>query len=76
MSRFRDALAVAGRKVSQVPTYLSLDASGVYALSSPGTFADAIGRAGELGFSDVITHWPRPDGPYAGQESVRGSRGR
>ncbi len=70
MSRFRDALAVAGRKVSQVPTYLSLDASGVYALSSPGTFADAIGRAGELGFSDVITHWPRPDGPYAGQESV------
>lgn len=70
MSRFRDALAAAGRDASHVPTYLSLDASGEYALSSPGSFADAAGRAGELGFSDVITHWPRPDGPYAGRESV------
>jgi alkanesulfonate monooxygenase SsuD/methylene tetrahydromethanopterin reductase-like flavin-dependent oxidoreductase (luciferase family) len=70
MSRFADALAAAGRDPSQVPTYLSLDASGVYALSSSGCFTDAVGRAGELGFSDVITHWPRPDGPYAGHESV------
>ena len=29
-----------------------------------------MGRAGELGFTDVITHWPRPDGPYAGDVSV------
>src|SRR5215472_14673176 len=70
MSRFTDALAEVGREAGQAPTYLSLDASGVYALSSPASFADAVGRAGELGFSDVITHWPRPDGPYAGQESV------
>jgi alkanesulfonate monooxygenase SsuD/methylene tetrahydromethanopterin reductase-like flavin-dependent oxidoreductase (luciferase family) len=70
MSRFTDALATAGREVSHVPTYVSLDASGTYALSSVGSFADAVGQAGELGFSDVITHWPRPDGPYAGQESV------
>ena len=70
LSRFAEATVAAGRDPSQVPTYLSLDASGVYALSSPASFADAVGRAGELGFSDVITHWPRPDGPYAGQESV------
>jgi alkanesulfonate monooxygenase SsuD/methylene tetrahydromethanopterin reductase-like flavin-dependent oxidoreductase (luciferase family) len=70
MSRFTDALAVAGREAGDVPTYLSLDASGGYALASPGSFTDAVGRAGELGFSDVITHWPRSDGPYAGQESV------
>lgn len=70
MSRFTDALATAGREVSRVPTYLSLDASGQYALSSPGSFTDAVGHARELGFSDVITHWPRPDGPYAGHESV------
>ena len=25
---------------------------------------------GELGFTDVITHWPRPDGPYAGDVRV------
>ena len=28
------------------------------------------GRAAELGFTDVVTHWPRPDGPYAGDEAV------
>src|SRR5215475_665479 len=46
------------------------DAAGVYALSSVGCFTDAVGRAGELGFTDVVTHWPRPAGPYAGMESV------
>jgi len=70
IGRFRDALGAAGRDASGVPAYLSLDASGVYALSSPDCFTDAVGRAGELGFSDVVTHWPRPDGPYAGRESV------
>ncbi len=68
--RFDDALADAGRSGSQVAKYLSLDASSVYALSSAAYFADAVGRAGELGFTDVITHWPRPDGIYAGSESV------
>jgi hypothetical protein len=28
------------------------------------------GRAAELGFTDVVTHWPRPDGPYAGDVGV------
>jgi alkanesulfonate monooxygenase SsuD/methylene tetrahydromethanopterin reductase-like flavin-dependent oxidoreductase (luciferase family) len=68
--RFEDALTAADRDPGQVPRYLSVDASGVYALSDAGYFADAAGRAGELGFTDVITHWPRPDGPYAGSESV------
>lgn len=35
-----------------------------------GAFEKMVGRAGELGFTDVITHWPRPDGPYAGDSSV------
>jgi hypothetical protein len=50
--------------------YLSLDASGTFALSSAACFADAVGRAAELGFTDVFTHWPRPSGWYAGDESV------
>jgi len=33
-------------------------------------FADAVGQAGELGFTDVISHWPRPSGWYAGDESI------
>lgn len=49
--------------------HLSLD-GGEYALSSVGMFEDAVGRADELGFTDVTTHWPRSDGPYAGSRDV------
>ncbi|HEU4426529.1 MAG TPA: LLM class flavin-dependent oxidoreductase [Pilimelia sp.] len=68
--RFSDVLAAAGRDPSTVDTYLSLDAAPVYSLSSVGAFTDAVGRAGELGFTDVLTHWPRPSGWYAGDEAV------
>ncbi|SRR5258708_29989823 len=61
--RYDDALTAAGRDARLARRYLSLDASGVHALSSADCFADAVGRAGELGFTDVVTHWPRPDGP-------------
>ncbi len=64
----RSARPAASRRA--VPTYLSLDAAGPYTLSSIAYLTDAVGRAGELGFTDVIVHWPRPDGPYAGDESV------
>lgn len=50
--------------------YLSLDGGGAYALSSIGHFEDMVGRAEELGFTDVVTHWPRPDSPYAGSRDV------
>ncbi len=49
--------------------HLSAD-GGSYALSSVAKFEDLVGRAGELGFTDVTTHWPRPDGPYAGSLEV------
>lgn len=41
-----------------------------YALTSADYFEEVLGRAGELGFTDVVTHWPRPEGPYAGSEDV------
>jgi alkanesulfonate monooxygenase SsuD/methylene tetrahydromethanopterin reductase-like flavin-dependent oxidoreductase (luciferase family) len=68
--RFGDALGEAGRDRQAVDRYLSLDSAPVFSLSSVGFFADAAGRAGELGFTDVLTHWPRGSGWYAGQESV------
>lgn len=49
---------------------LSLDSGGQFALESIGSFEDSVGRAAELGFTDVMVHWPRPDGIYAGSESV------
>jgi len=50
--------------------YLSLDAAPGFSLSSRGFFEEQVGRAAELGFTDAITHWPRPDSWYAGDESV------
>jgi alkanesulfonate monooxygenase SsuD/methylene tetrahydromethanopterin reductase-like flavin-dependent oxidoreductase (luciferase family) len=68
--RFTDALMAIGRDPSTVDRYLSLDAAPVYSLSSVAAFADAIGRAGELGFTDAVTHWPRHEDWYAGDEAV------
>jgi alkanesulfonate monooxygenase SsuD/methylene tetrahydromethanopterin reductase-like flavin-dependent oxidoreductase (luciferase family) len=70
MHRLKDALGEAGRDQAAMRKYLLMDAAPVFSLSSAEYFAEAAGRAGELGFTDVITHWPRPDGPYAGEESV------
>ena len=47
-----------------------LDASPRFSLGSAALHAEMSGRAAELGFTDVVTHWPRPEGPYAGDESV------
>ncbi len=41
-----------------------------FSMTSVEAFVDAVGRAGELGFTDVVTHWPRPQPPYAGTERV------
>jgi alkanesulfonate monooxygenase SsuD/methylene tetrahydromethanopterin reductase-like flavin-dependent oxidoreductase (luciferase family) len=68
--QFTEALHAAGRDPSSVDRYLSMDASGVYSLSSVAAFTEAAGRAAELGFTDVITHWPRRDDWYAGDEAV------
>jgi alkanesulfonate monooxygenase SsuD/methylene tetrahydromethanopterin reductase-like flavin-dependent oxidoreductase (luciferase family) len=50
--------------------YLSLDAAPVYSLSSAEYFRDAAGRAAELGFTDIVAHWPRDEGVYAGRQST------
>jgi len=68
--RLDETLGKAGRDPSTFDRYLNLDSSPRFSLSSVGTFEEMVGRAGELGFTDVITHWPRPDGPYAGDVSV------
>ena len=40
------------------------------ALSSLGEAQDRIGRAEELGFTDVVVHWPRPEPPYQADVGV------
>jgi alkanesulfonate monooxygenase SsuD/methylene tetrahydromethanopterin reductase-like flavin-dependent oxidoreductase (luciferase family) len=68
--RMDDALAQAGRDPASLDRYLSMDAAPVFSLSSAAYFEDAVGRASELGFTDTLTHWPRPDSWYAGREEV------
>jgi alkanesulfonate monooxygenase SsuD/methylene tetrahydromethanopterin reductase-like flavin-dependent oxidoreductase (luciferase family) len=68
--RLDEALATAGRDPASLDRHLSLDSSPRFALASVGAFEEMAGRSAELGFTDVITHWPRRDGPYAGDVSV------
>jgi hypothetical protein len=70
VSRLDDATAAAGREPASIDRYLSLDSGGGYSLESVGTFEDLVGRAAGLGFTDVISHWPRREGIYAGSVSV------
>jgi alkanesulfonate monooxygenase SsuD/methylene tetrahydromethanopterin reductase-like flavin-dependent oxidoreductase (luciferase family) len=68
--RLDHTLADAGREATSIDRYLLLDSSPVYSLDSAELFEEMAGRAGDLGFTDVITHWPRPDGVYAGDLAV------
>lgn len=69
-TRFEETLADEERNPARMARYLSVDAAPVYSLSSVEYFRDVVGRAGELGFTDVICHWPRPEEPYAGKETT------
>jgi hypothetical protein len=68
--RFTETLADAGRPGDGVRRMLSLDAAGPFSLASPGYFEEAVGRAAQLGFTDVVVHWPVPGAPvYDAPES-------
>ncbi|BCL14947.1 luciferase [Micromonospora sagamiensis] len=60
----------AGRDPATLDRYLSLDAAPVFSMTSADFFADAVERAARLGFTDVVTHWPRLSSWYAGDENV------
>jgi alkanesulfonate monooxygenase SsuD/methylene tetrahydromethanopterin reductase-like flavin-dependent oxidoreductase (luciferase family) len=68
--RFDHALSAAGRAPGDVTRYLNLDSAPTSPLSSAQAFTDAAGRAAALGFTDVVVHWPRSSGWYAGSEKM------
>ncbi|MEU4444987.1 LLM class flavin-dependent oxidoreductase [Actinosynnema sp. NPDC050801] len=68
--RFREVLDGIGRAKESIDFHLNADSCPVYSLSGVEHFRDVAGRAGELGFTDLVVHWPRADGVYAGSESV------
>ncbi|MFE9207389.1 LLM class flavin-dependent oxidoreductase [Micromonospora sp. NPDC007230] len=68
--RMDEALERAGRDLATLDRYLSLDSAPVFSLRSADFFAEQVARAGRLGFTDVVTHWPRASSWYAGDEAV------
>ncbi|OKI67916.1 LLM class flavin-dependent oxidoreductase [Micromonospora sp. CB01531] len=68
--RMDEALERAGRDLASLDRYLSLDSAPVFSLRSADFFAEQVARAGRLGFTDVVTHWPRASSWYAGDEAV------
>ena len=68
--RLDDTVRAEGRDPRDVERYLSVDSSGALGLTSVEHLRDVLGRAGELGFDEVVVHRPRPDGVYAGDLAV------
>lgn len=68
--RMDETLATAGRDPATLDRYLSLDSAPVFSLSNADFFAEQVARAARLGFTDVVTHWPRASSWYAGDEAV------
>ncbi|MET0788907.1 MAG: LLM class flavin-dependent oxidoreductase [Cellulomonas sp.] len=67
-----DAIEATARPAGEPPLrrYLSLDGAPIFSMTSLDVVTEGIERAAALGFSDVVVHWPRADGVYAGSESV------
>lgn len=69
-SMFTAALIDENRIRTNIRRYLQVDGAPRYSLSSVEYFREVLGRAAGLGFTDVITHWPRAEEPYQGTEST------
>ncbi|MCE7004874.1 LLM class flavin-dependent oxidoreductase [Kibdelosporangium philippinense] len=69
-NRFASVLEGEGRNQATIDRYLNLDGAPEYVLTSVEHFRDVLGRADELGFTDVTVPWPRHDGIFAGSEQL------
>ena len=67
---FESAASKAGRDPATVRRYLSMDAAPDYSFSELSSFTESARRARDLGFTDVVVHWPRASRTYAGDETV------
>ena len=68
--RLDEALATEGRETTDVQRLLSVDSSGIFGLASVEHLREVLGKSAERGFDEVVVHWPRADGVYAGDVAV------
>ena len=57
------------RRPNSIDRYLNLEALSE-SMTSIEQFREYAGRAGALGFTDIVIAWPRLDGPFAGDENI------
>ncbi|MCX2968287.1 MULTISPECIES: LLM class flavin-dependent oxidoreductase [Streptomyces] len=65
-----DACAAQGRDPATLRRLLLTGASVGGVLDSVGSYQDAAGVFEDLGFTDLVVHWPRPEFPFQGREDV------
>lgn len=63
VARLDDAAAALGRDPSTIDRIVMIDSDDGRPLRSVEAFRDYVGRYGELGFTDLVFHHPRPDDP-------------
>jgi alkanesulfonate monooxygenase SsuD/methylene tetrahydromethanopterin reductase-like flavin-dependent oxidoreductase (luciferase family) len=68
--RFTQACLEVGRDPDTVRRLVLTGSAVGGVLDSAGAYADASGRLAELGATDVVVHWPRPEFPYEGRPQV------
>jgi alkanesulfonate monooxygenase SsuD/methylene tetrahydromethanopterin reductase-like flavin-dependent oxidoreductase (luciferase family) len=67
---FDQTLVDEGKDSADFRRLLALDSAGETALKSTEYFRDCVGRAAELGFTDVAAVYPRKEGLFAGDASI------
>ncbi len=70
VERFESTARAAGHDPARIDRYLNIDSAPIYSLESFAVLQEGVQRAAELDFTDVVVHWPRADGVYAGSEAV------
>jgi alkanesulfonate monooxygenase SsuD/methylene tetrahydromethanopterin reductase-like flavin-dependent oxidoreductase (luciferase family) len=66
MERLDEACVALGRAPASLRRLVLTGPSLDGGLASLEMFQDTIGRYAAAGVTDLVVHWPRPDGPYAG----------
>ena len=69
-ARFEEVCRATGRDPATVDRFLNVDAAPVFSLASVERAVAVVHRAVGLGFTDVVWHWPRERGVYAGRVEV------
>lgn len=70
MAALDEACAAQGRDPAGLRRLLLTDGAVGGVLESTGSYEDASGLFADLGFTDLVVHWPRPGPPFEGDEQV------